>query len=524
MDPHAEADAVGPRDRHAPPPGVSSGHLRGSGLLLLGRVIALGLNFAVQILIVRHLTKADFGAFAYALSIATIGEGLTLVGLDRAVARYLPIYDEQGDQGRVLGLLALAIGTVAAAGLAMIVVVLGLRGLIAGEFADDPTAVTVLVIMVTLAPLLALDRLTVTLFAAYGRPGAIFMRKYVAAPGLRLLVVLALVLGDADVVFLATGYVIAGVAGVALFLGLLIRVLHERGVLHRGAWARRRYPTREAFAFAIPLLSTDLVFAAMNQADAIMLGHLGGATDVAALRAIYPAARLNQLVLTSFGMLFTPMASRLFSRGDHSGVNALYWRTATWIAVVSFPVFAVTTALAGPLTTFLFGARYADSAPLLAILALGYYVHAVLGFNGLTLNVYRRVRYIVTVDVAALVVNVLANLALIPRMGASGAAVATAVSLTLHNVLKQVGLRRCAGLHAFDRHVARPYAVITVGALVVLAVVVVTPPLGVTLPLLVATSLLVVWLNREALQLEETFPALARHPGLRKLLGGGGRS
>src|SRR5919198_1404902 len=41
-------------------------HLRGSVLLLFGRVVALGLNFLIQILIVRYLSKSDYGAFAYA--------------------------------------------------------------------------------------------------------------------------------------------------------------------------------------------------------------------------------------------------------------------------------------------------------------------------------------------------------------------------------------------------------------------------------------------------------------------------
>lgn len=499
-------------------------HLRGSTLLLAGRVMAVGLNFGVQVLIVRHLSKADFGAFAYALSLATLGEGLALLGLDRAVERYLPIYDEQGDRGRVVGLLGLVMGTAAAAGLALIVLVLGFRGLVAGEFADHPTALTVIAVMVGLAPLLALDRLMVTVFAAYDRPGAIFARKYLVAPGLRLLVVLGLVVGNAGVVYLAGGYVLAGALGILFFVGLLVRVLRERGVLHRGALRRAHVPARESFAFAIPLLTTDLVFAVMNQADAIMLAHLGSPTDVAALRAVYPVARLNQLVLVSFGMLFVPAAARLFARGDHDGVNRLYWQTATWVAVLSFPVLAVTFGLAGPVTTTLFGARYADSASLLAVLALGYYVHGALGFNGLTLNVYRLVRYAVTVNVVALGANLVGNVLLIPGLGAGGAALATTGSLVVHNLLKQAGLRRCTGVRAFDRRYVRPYLLVGAGLGVLAAVVAVGAPTLVATIAVVGTSLGVVWGNRDVLQLGATFPALARYPLLRRLLGDRGRS
>ena len=39
--------------------------IRGSSLLLTGRLLSLAVNFATQVLIVRYLSKTDFGAFAH---------------------------------------------------------------------------------------------------------------------------------------------------------------------------------------------------------------------------------------------------------------------------------------------------------------------------------------------------------------------------------------------------------------------------------------------------------------------------
>ena len=55
-------------------------HIRGSTLLLAGRGIGIALNFAVQVLIVRHLAKADYGAFAYAMSLMLFGSHVELLG------------------------------------------------------------------------------------------------------------------------------------------------------------------------------------------------------------------------------------------------------------------------------------------------------------------------------------------------------------------------------------------------------------------------------------------------------------
>lgn len=59
--------------------------IRGSSLLLVGQFLSKAINFAVQVLIVRYLTKSDYGAFGYALSIVALGESVATFGLDRAI-------------------------------------------------------------------------------------------------------------------------------------------------------------------------------------------------------------------------------------------------------------------------------------------------------------------------------------------------------------------------------------------------------------------------------------------------------
>jgi hypothetical protein len=45
-------------------PAATRSQIRGGTLLLAGRTISLGINFVVQILIVRYLTETEYGAFA----------------------------------------------------------------------------------------------------------------------------------------------------------------------------------------------------------------------------------------------------------------------------------------------------------------------------------------------------------------------------------------------------------------------------------------------------------------------------
>ena len=198
----------------------------------------------------------------------------------------------------------------------------------------------------------------------------------------------------------------------------------------------------------------------MNTSNVIMLGHFGNTEEVADYRVVQPPAHLNLLIMSTFQLLFTPAAARLFARDDRRGMADLYWRTSLWVAVASFPVLAATTAFAKPVTVAMFGDRYEGSATILALLSVGYYVSAALGFNGVTLRVHGMVRPIVTVSLLAAAMNLALNLALIPPLGAIGAGIGTCVTFLVHNVLKQAALARHTTIPFFDRRFLKPYATI----------------------------------------------------------------
>jgi O-antigen/teichoic acid export membrane protein len=487
--------------------------IRGSSLLFGGRLISLGVNFLTQVLIVRYLSKADFGIFAYGLTLVAMVEGIATIGMDKAVPRFLPIYQERDEYPKVFGTMLLAVSSVLVMGLAIVLVCIGLQG------SSDGTERTVVLIMLLLGPVMALDTMLLSAFAVFSKAKAIFWRKYVVAPGLQLSAIVLVMLGDAGVEKLAIGYVSAGALGLVVYTGLLLRQLQTDGILARFERRALDFPVREIYAFALPLVAVDLMFVVQNTANIVMLKHFGSAVDVANYRVILPAAKLNMIVMTSFTILFTPLAARLYARDDRDGIRDLYWRTAAWMAVFSFPVFAMTTVSSEPLTTTLFGQRYEGSAVILSLLSIGYYFNAALGFNGLTLRVFGLVRYSVVIAVVALVANLVLNLLLIPPHGAVGAGIATCASLVFHNILKQAGLRKGTGISVFDPQHLRVYAVVIAGALLLLGVqLALHPGFVVDVVLVGIVSTVILLLTRESLRVGDTFPELLRVPLLRRIL------
>ena len=491
----------------------SARQIRGSGLLLAGRFITIAVGFVTQVVIVRYLSKDDFGAFAYALAIVSLAASVAAFGLDKATSRFLPMYEERDQHGRVLGLVVLGVGTMLLIGIGIAVVVYVTQGALAG--ATDPTAAALLLILVVLAPVQALDPLATSILAALSHPRIIFIRRYVLEPIFEVAVLVFVVLTASTVVVLALGQVVAGLLGLALYGSAVVRVLRDRGYLEERVRSRFAVPWREVFSYSVPLLSSDLVLVLRGALVVVLLEAFGTTTDVADFRAVFPQARLNLVVLQSFTFLYLPLAARLVAKHDLMGLHRARAQSTAWVTLISFPLFAASALLAGQVVVLLYGEPYASSAPVLAVLSIGFFVSAVLGFAGLTLRALGSVRYIVGVDLVAAALSIVLYFAIIPTYGAVGAAAVTTVTLVLQGVAYHVGVHRAGGGATTEAGLARLAGQVVL-ATIALALVqaLVAPPLWIGILVVGVVWILLVRLNRTLLDVADTFPEVLRIPVL----------
>jgi O-antigen/teichoic acid export membrane protein len=423
--------------------------------------------------------------------------------------------------GRMLGAIALATLTILALSAAVIGATLLWPGAIGRALGADQRTVSLLLILVFLVPGDALNLVLNSLFASFARPMEIFWRKSVLIPGLRLLAVGAVIAAGGGVAAFGLGLPFASFVGLIIYGAAFARLLWREGYLRQGEPIS--YPAREVLGFALPLLSSTIVWHAIDSSSVLLLGVLGAPADVAAYQAVVPLARINQVVSATFATLYIPAAARLFVREDSAGLRELYWQTALWMTLLCFPIFALTTAFARPLTALIYGERYLSSAPALALLALGYFVQTAVGLNNLTLRVVGRLRFLVAADLAAVGAQIGLVLLLFPRLGFVGAALATAATMLLHTLLMQVGLRRHTGIGPAPPGHVRLYALITgVGLALALAGWLLPTQLlsGWRLPLTAAgavalsavAALGLLAAARRTVRITEQFPELRRLP------------
>jgi O-antigen/teichoic acid export membrane protein len=493
-------------------------HIRGSSLLLGGRAVSIGVNLIVQVLTVRYLMKNDYGALAFALSAADLTAMCGALGMDQALARFVPIHREERAYRSVVGAVGFALASTLGCGLLIVTLLWAFREDVARVLELDPHAFAILLLAVSATPVNAMDRILVSLLAVFAGARSVFLRRHLLGPGLKLVAVSTVLLLRGDAVTLVGAHVAAGVVVAA------VSALHLLATWRRLAPPGRRRGSlgdvakRPILSFGLAVLVSNSVIMMRGSAIVLLLGYFHDASSVAAFQVVLPLARVNEVVLVAFSVLFTPIASRSYARNDTPAIDDLYWKAAIWVMVLSFPVFAVCFGLARPLTVLLFGEPYAGSASILAVLSLGYFFQAALGFNGRTLRVLGRVKQALLVDVVGAALAVALALLLVPRLGPLGGAISASAGMVVHGLLKQLCLLGLTDVRPFPRRHAAVYLAVSAGLLLLLVQVCLPLPGYVSACVAGASTILVIGTSARLLEVESTFPELLRVPGLPGLL------
>ena len=497
--------------------GIARDQIRGSSLFLVGNVLSLAITFLPHLVLVRYLTPEAFGHLAYALSLVAVGKTYAL-GFNEAMSRFVPIYHAKRDPSKVLGSIAVVFATTLLISGLLIVTFAVASGPILALLTKGREPAGLLLILMFLVPLETADLLIMNLFACFARAREIFWGRFIIPPALRVIVITLVVFRHSELPFLAYGYLLVELITVVVFGALIVCELRRQKLLQK--LSSVRLPIREIFSFSVPLMASNVIGMIGSSIPVLLLGYFHPMSTVAYYRVVLPAAVLCSMIPGNFMPLYMPSASRLFAKGDMTGINHLFWETSLWMSVLAFPIFLVTACFARPLTIFLYGARYAPSAPILAILSLGYFFNVIFAFNGVTLKVLGKIRLMVILNIVTPIIIVVFNLLLIPRYGAVGAAVATSAGLIMQNLLRQLSLWLAGGgISFFEKRFASFFLVLGSSAISLYLIQFFTPNnIYVALTLALTVSAFVLWLVKRHLKIADIFPEILRLPVVGRLL------
>lgn len=427
--------------------------VRGSSAALAFRLAGAAATFAFTVVLARTLHAHGAGLYFLAftaMSVATIAGRL---GLDNALLRFAAEADAAGDPDglasvhRVGMRIALLAGAAASALL----------------FAGAPWLATLAFHQPGLtAPLrwIALAVLPYTLFTLYGE----------LLKGLRRIALASLVQVFLTPVLALAGLLLvarhAGASGAAaVYAGAALVTAAASHVLWRWVVARHRpdgslrtaasppVSARVLLAVALPLFLAASVRFVNTYLDVTVLGILRPADEVGIYAALSRLAGLVSFVLTAVNGAVSPRIVALWRERDLATLQRLVLDSTRLMAAVAAPLLLALVLLPGRLLPLLFGEEFRRGALPLAILAGGQFVNVATGSVGQILAMTGRQTILRNLIAASAAGNLVLDLALVPRFGMTGAAIATSLAVVATSVAATVLVARGVGVraHAFAR-------------------------------------------------------------------------
>ncbi|MEV6636739.1 flippase [Actinoplanes sp. NPDC051470] len=422
------------------------GIARGGVLNLAGAILGQAAVFGVLLLLARVLGEDEVGRYAQGYAVLTLLGLLALSGFRAGVTRFVAVHLADDDPAAVRGTVRLAL-LVSGGSAALLGVVLALAAPWLAERLHDPALTGGLRLMALTLPASTVMEAALAATRGWRSQKAFTLVGQIYEPACRLVITAALLLAGFGVGGAFTALVVsAWSAAVLALLALRKRLAALTGDGHT-------YAPRQLFSFSTVSWVSSLASTGLIWLDTLLLGFFAS-PDIGVYNVSTRLVTVAVFVLAPLNAAFAPYLADLYHRGELDQVRASYRAVTGWVIRLSLPAFAALLAFPDELLT-LFGNAYAAGAAVTVILAVGQLVNAATGPCGTVLNMSGQVALNMADNVAALVLNVLLNLVLIPEYGIVGAAVAWAASLTVVNLARVIQVRRLIATLPASRGMAK---------------------------------------------------------------------
>ncbi|HSK97937.1 MAG TPA: flippase [Euzebyales bacterium] len=406
---------------------------KGSGFLAGGSLYEFAARFVIAFLLARLIGADGYGLYSLAISAAALFTGLSALGLDDAMVRYVAIMRRRGDDAGLWGTLQLGLGVATPVGVLMGLAMYVAADPIAVGLFDEPRLAPLLRMLAVLVPFLTLSSVLNGCARGFGRMDYATLGKNVVQSTLRMVLLGLLALGGMDV---RTALIVFGVSDVAASLTLLF-LLNREFAFRRPVRQHVRRDVRGVFGFALPLWLSGLLKQFQGNIETVLLGALANVTSVGIYALVGKVNMLGHVAYRAIIVAVKPVLAGLHDGGDRAGLSSLYATTTRWTLALNVPFFLVVALYAETLLR-VFGQAFVAGREALVVLAVAELAVAATGISGSIIDMTGHVRVKLANTVLSMVALLTGSMLLIPRWGMLGAAVAFLIAVVLVEVARLV--------------------------------------------------------------------------------------
>mgnify|MGYP002762586771 CR=1 FL=1 len=423
--------------------------VQGAGITVIGMFFSKFLTYFYRLAVARIGPDA-YGQLSQGLVIIGIMGTLSKFGFDEAIRKFIPEAREEENRAKIKGIVWDSVKFISVTSLSLGAAVFLLSDHIAVLLFESPETAPIIRVFAAVPFFSKIASIFLDVTLGFNTTKYKVLTVRVAQNIIQLSVTLLMIYLNFGVLGAAYGWL----AGIIASLPIALYFMEKNfgPILTSDVKPKKMY--NRMLKFSYPLIFSGIVGTALGWGDTALLGYFMDDATVGFYNAAYPTALLIVLPAQAISSLALSSFSELGAKG-HGQVKALK-TTTRWVFSMSFPAFLIMALFSDQMMHLLFGKQYAVTGTALTILAFGNLIGTTTGQTGAYLKSNNRTKIIAYNSTINLMLNMALNLVLIPLIGMVGAAIATAVSSVLMNILVLTELYRYDGTHPFSKEMIRP--------------------------------------------------------------------
>ncbi len=403
---------------------------------------ALGytLAFVFRVIVARFYGPEKFGLLEMANTIFSVAAIASLLGIHAGVSRYISIYEERSEFGKLKGYLKFIFKIPAILSVIVSILLFILAPKI-NSFFNFPQEFVIFLRIISLAvPLQAVNKIIYEIF---------FAKKKVLIQNIVYNIVekVVLLIGIISVIFLKLNfvYVIA-----VIFLSQLAAFLFNFGYLkfkiHFKVEENSIYSYRSWLAFSIPLFFVNMSAFLINWTDNIVIGKFLTSAELGIYATCFSLASFLLFFQISFAGIFMPLVSRAYARDDKKELELSYQKAQNWAFGLALPFALFFIFFAKDLLVGVYGKEFSSGAIPLVILTVGLLFNVYTGMNISLLKVVKKTIFLFKIRITIAILNIIFCILLVKIIGVVGAAVSTAAAIIMEQAVCFIKSKKYIGI------------------------------------------------------------------------------